>query len=87
MDRSTREHGVSVQVQKAEVVELVLFQAGEDVHRNAPLGGLRSAEEMRERDELAFTLFTKYDIPIAWNLAGGYPRDIFGRINRVIALP
>ena len=70
----------------SESVELVLFQAGADAHRNDPLGGLLSTEEMRERDELAFSLFTKHGIPMAWNLAGGYQRDAEGRMTKVLEL-
>lgn len=70
----------------SETVELVLFQAGADAHRDDPLGGLLDDEEMRERDEMAFSLFSTHRIPIAWNLAGGYQRDSFGGIGRVIEL-
>lgn len=70
----------------SESVELVLYQAGADAHRNDPLGGLLSTEEMRERHELAFSLFTKHGIPMAWNLAGGYQRDAEGRMTKVLEL-
>jgi acetoin utilization deacetylase AcuC-like enzyme len=51
--------------------DLVLYQAGADVHIHDPLGGLLSltTEEMLLRDQL---VFAGVRAPIVWNLAGGY---------------
>lgn len=49
--------------------DLVLYQAGADMHVNDPLGGLLDDAQMRQRDR---TVFTKVKAAIAWNLAGGY---------------
>lgn len=49
--------------------DLVLYQAGADMHIDDPLGGLLDDAQMRQRDR---TVFTKLHAAIAWNLAGGY---------------
>jgi acetoin utilization deacetylase AcuC-like enzyme len=48
---------------------VVLYQAGADMHRDDPLGGILDDAQMRQRDR---TVFRKVHAPIAWNLAGGY---------------
>lgn len=53
-------------------VDLVLFQAGADPHRDDPLGGYYTSEEMRERDASIFRTCRALGLPVAWNLAGGY---------------
>ncbi len=53
-------------------VDLVLYQAGADAHRDDPLGGLLSNRELLERDQFVFAELRKAQIPVAWNLAGGY---------------
>jgi acetoin utilization deacetylase AcuC-like enzyme len=56
--------------------DLVLYQAGADMHIKDPLGGLLNDSEMAQRDR---SVFRKIRAPIAWNLAGGYRggEDIF----------
>ena len=49
--------------------DLVLYQAGADMHIEDPLGGLLDDAQMRQRDR---TVFTKVRAAVAWNLAGGY---------------
>ena len=66
--------------------DLVLYQAGADIHVDDPLGGLLTTEQMIMRDELVFRGCATYGIPIVWNLAGGYQRDADGRKSRVLAL-
>jgi len=66
--------------------EIILFQAGADMHINDPLGGLLDTEEMKARDELVFRLAAKRRIPVAWNLAGGYQTDEDGSIAPVLAI-
>jgi acetoin utilization deacetylase AcuC-like enzyme len=56
-------------------VDLILYQAGADVHIDDPLGGLLTSEQMAIRDRKVFEAARALQIPIAWNLAGGYQRD------------
>jgi acetoin utilization deacetylase AcuC-like enzyme len=62
--------------------DLVLYQAGADVHVDDPLGGVLTTEQMIERDRMVFEAARDADVPIAWNLAGGYQDPT----SRVIAL-
>jgi acetoin utilization deacetylase AcuC-like enzyme len=57
--------------------DLVLYQAGADMHVDDPLGGLLEDDGMLLRDR---TVFAELNAGIAWNLAGGYRKsdDIFG---------
>lgn len=65
---------------------LILYQAGADPHVNDPLGGWLSTEGMRKRDRMVFRFAVEHNIPLVWNLAGGYQRDSKGGINPVIEL-
>jgi acetoin utilization deacetylase AcuC-like enzyme len=56
--------------------DLLLYQAGADPHRDDPLGGFLSTEELAERDRLVFEGFAALGIPVAWNLAGGYQEPL-----------
>lgn len=67
-------------------VDLVLYQAGADVHEDDPLGGYMNSAEMRDRDERVFWYAKRCDTPLVWNLAGGYQRDAAGTIEPVLAL-
>lgn len=62
--------------------DLVLYQAGADVHVDDPLGGVLSTEQMQERDRLVFTAAKAARIPLAWNLAGGYQKPV----RKIVAL-
>ncbi len=53
--------------------QVVLYQAGADMHRSDPLGGLLSDIEMLVRDQ---RVFAGVRAPIAWNLAGGYRKNL-----------
>jgi acetoin utilization deacetylase AcuC-like enzyme len=66
--------------------DLVLYQAGADIHIDDPLGGLLTTEQMRQRDQLVFHACATLGIPVVWNLAGGYKRDAQGGIDPVLAL-
>ncbi|MHB8679325.1 MAG: arginase family protein [Rudaea sp.] len=52
--------------------DLLLYQAGADPHINDPLGGWLTTAQLRERDRRVFAGCKAMDLPIAWNLAGGY---------------
>jgi acetoin utilization deacetylase AcuC-like enzyme len=62
--------------------DLIVYQAGADVHVDDPLGGVLSTEQMIERDRMIFDAARASETPIAWNLAGGYQEPF----ARVIAL-
>jgi acetoin utilization deacetylase AcuC-like enzyme len=55
--------------------EILLYQAGADPHVNDPLGGDLTTEQMLERDRIVFKFAKNNNIPIVWNLAGGYQKD------------
>lgn len=67
-------------------VDLILYQAGADVHVNDPLGGVLTTEQMARRDQIVFEGARALGIPLAWNLAGGYQRDPDGSILPVLRL-
>lgn len=69
-------------VEEFSEVDLVLYQAGADVHVDDPLGGVLDTEEMRRRDELVFQAAYAVGVPLTWNLAGGYQDPV----SRVVAL-
>lgn len=57
-------------------VDMVLYQAGGDLHIEDPLGaGLLTSKQMRERDRRVFETCAELGLPVAWNLAGGYQED------------
>lgn len=58
--------------------DLIIYQAGADVHINDPLGGLFDDSQIYERDIKIFSMAKNLGVPIAWNLAGGY------QVNKVI---
>ncbi len=66
--------------------DLVLYQAGADIHVNDPLGGLLTTAQMKTRDSIIFLGCLVRDIPLVWNLAGGYAKDKDGTIEPVLAL-
>ena len=52
--------------------DVILYQAGADPHIDDPLGGWLTTEQLYERDLLVFQAAAEWEIPVAWNLAGGY---------------
>jgi acetoin utilization deacetylase AcuC-like enzyme len=66
--------------------DLIIYQAGADPHINDPYGGILTTEQMYQRDVLMFTISKELNIPIAWNLAGGYQVDENGDISKVLEL-
>ena len=63
---------IPTMVAKMAGCDLILYQAGADPHIDDPLGGWLSTEELRERDRQVFRRAAELEVPIAWNLAGGY---------------
>lgn len=66
--------------------DVVLYQAGADPHINDPLGGWLTTLQLRERDRMVFQSFAAQKIPVAWNLAGGYQRELDGSIPKVLEI-
>lgn len=52
--------------------DLLLYQAGADPHIDDPLGGWMTTAELRERDRRVFHAARARNLPVVWNLAGGY---------------
>lgn len=65
---------------------VILYQAGADPHVNDPLGGWLDDAQLQRRDELVFRAARDLNVPIVWNLAGGYQRDEHGGIAPVLAI-
>lgn len=66
--------------------DLVIYQAGADMHIDDPLGGLLTTEQMQRRDVNVFRNCDIREIPIVFNLAGGYKTLANGSLGPVIAL-
>ncbi len=66
--------------------DIILYQAGVDVHLDDPLGGMLTTDEMQVRDRLVFSQARTRGIPVTWNLAGGYQVDGDGSYNRMVEL-
>jgi acetoin utilization deacetylase AcuC-like enzyme len=62
--------------------DLILYQAGADLHVDDPLGGVLDSDQMRERDRVVFEAARRSRVPIAWNLAGGY-QDPVSNVVRI----
>ena len=74
--------GLHQQIARFADFDLVLYQAGADVHVEDPLGGVLTTEQMIERDRVVFEAAVQAGVPIAWNLAGGYQEPL----SRVVTL-
>ena len=59
-------------VERFSEFDLILYQAGADVHVDDPLGGVLDSEQMRQRDRIVFEAAKRAGVPLAWDLAGGY---------------
>ncbi len=66
--------------------DVIIYQAGADVHINDPYGRILTTEQMFVRDSSMFAIAKDLKIPLAWNLAGGYQIDTDGSIQKVIEL-
>lgn len=55
--------------------DVLLCQLGADPYINDPLGGILTMDQMRQRDEIVFQISNANELPVAWNLAGGYTRN------------
>jgi acetoin utilization deacetylase AcuC-like enzyme len=66
--------------------DIVLYQAGADPHIDDPHGGWLTTEQLRKRDALVFEALQKAEVPVAWNLAGGYQVEADGSIPKVLEI-
>lgn len=66
--------------------DLVIYQAGADVHVADPLGGLLTRAQMQQRDQRVFSIARAANVAVTWNLAGGYQVEPDGSIPRVVQL-
>lgn len=56
--------------------DILFYQAGADIHEDDPLGGFMPTEQMILRDKTVFQFAKDNNIPLVWNLAGGYQEPI-----------
>ena len=63
--------------------DIVLYQAGADQHIDDPLGGFLDNAQLRERDRSVFEFMHAAQIPLAWNLAGGYQESQEGDVRSI----
>lgn len=66
--------------------DVILYQAGADVHINDPYGGIFTTEQILQRDRMMFKIAKTLKVPITWNLAGGYQVEKDGSIDKVIEI-
>lgn len=66
---------------RVDNADLILYQAGADPHIDDDLGGLLTDDELFKRDLIVFELARDLEIPLVWNLAGGYQADIQKVLN------
>lgn len=71
-------------LEKFKDCDLIIYQAGADQHIDDPYGGLLTYEQMVTRDSKVFNFAKNNNIPIVWNLAGGYQKDMYGTIEPVL---
>jgi acetoin utilization deacetylase AcuC-like enzyme len=64
------------EVRRLQDFDLVLYQAGADVHVDDPLGGVLTTEQMKRREQIVFGASQAAGVPLAWNLAGGYQQPL-----------
>ena len=67
-------------------VDLILYQAGADMHIDDPLGGLCTTAELLERDEKVFEWCDRNRVPVMFCMAGGYQREQDGSIPKVLEI-
>jgi len=65
---------------------IILYQAGADPHIHDPHGGWLTTHELRQRDAVVFDTIASLNIPIVWNLAGGYQIEKDGSIPKVLEI-
>lgn len=66
--------------------DILLYQAGADPHIDDPLGGWMTTLQLYQRDMIVFKTAREMNLPVAWNLAGGYQRDENGELLPVLQI-
>jgi acetoin utilization deacetylase AcuC-like enzyme len=66
--------------------DVIIFQSGMDVHINDPFGGMLTEQQIYDRDIKMFQIAKDLNIPITWNLAGGYQVDKDGKCDYILHL-
>lgn len=61
---------------KFDGCDLLIYQAGADPHVDDPLGGWLTTDQLRQRDWIVFEHCAARQLPIVWNLAGGYQKPL-----------
>ena len=57
-------------------IDLIIYNAGVDIHQNDRLGRLNITDQgLIDREQLVFNMCLNYDIPIACVVGGGYDAD------------
>lgn len=79
-------NGLPFFLQSMSDCDVVLYQAGADPHINDPYGGWLTTAELRQRDSMVFNMLSGFDVPVAWNLAGGYQVEKDGSIPKVLEI-
>jgi acetoin utilization deacetylase AcuC-like enzyme len=64
--------GIPELMQRFEDCDVLLYQAGADPHIDDPLGGWLTTPQLARRDQLVFEQARRLEVPVVWNLAGGY---------------
>ncbi len=77
---------MAIRKMKEQGVELILYQAGADPHKNDPLGGFMTTEEMRKRDQFVFETCRDLGMAVCWLFAGGYQKEADGSIPKVLEI-
>lgn len=69
-----------------EDCDFIIYNAGVDSHKDDPLGGYLTTEEIKLRERIVFDFIRRMKIPMSVTLAGGYQKDSFGGISKVLEL-
>jgi acetoin utilization deacetylase AcuC-like enzyme len=78
--------GLAAEMLAEHKPDVIIYQAGADVHVDDPYGGVLTTEQMYERDLRMFRIAKNLNIPLTWNLAGGYQVGPNGEISKVLRL-
>jgi acetoin utilization deacetylase AcuC-like enzyme len=70
-----KEH-LQLWLETAKGSDVIFYQAGADPHVDDPYGGHLETDELQERDRIVFEFGKQNNIPVVWNLAGGYQTPI-----------
>lgn len=73
-------------VESFKGVDVLLVQCGADPYINDSLGGWLTIEQLKRRDKIIFEVCRNLNIPVCWNLAGGYSFDKNGGISKVLEI-